>query len=80
MTVFWHELVRLPALALVLLIRVYCLLISPWLGAHCRFQPTCSRYAIKALQEHGLTAGIVLSVIRILKCHPFHTGGYDPVP
>ncbi|MCW8093431.1 membrane protein insertion efficiency factor YidD [Alteromonas sp. ASW11-130] len=63
-----------------LLIWVYKLLISPMLGQRCRFHPTCSQYAIDALKTHGLVIGGWLSVKRILKCHPLHAGGCDPVP
>ncbi len=50
------------------------------LGPHCRFTPTCSQYAIEAISTYGILKGAVLSVKRILKCHPFHDGGYDPLP
>jgi putative membrane protein insertion efficiency factor len=68
------------------LIRVYQLLISPVLhaisgpAAGCRFSPTCSEYARQAIHEHGLRHGGWLAVRRIFKCHPWHEGGYDPVP
>jgi uncharacterized protein len=62
------------------LIRGYRLLISPLLGQNCRFQPTCSQYAIEAIDRFGLWRGSGLAVRRILRCHPFHPGGYDPVP
>jgi len=65
---------------LILLIRGYQRWISPMLPASCRFHPTCSQYAIDAYQRFGLIQGTKLSVIRILKCHPFHPGGVDPVP
>ncbi|MFP4560023.1 MAG: membrane protein insertion efficiency factor YidD [Thiohalorhabdus sp.] len=65
---------------LVLIIRGYRWLISPLLGAHCRFQPTCSSYAITALERHGPIKGSWLALRRILRCHPFHPGGDDPVP
>lgn len=64
----------------ILLIRSYQLVISPLLGPNCRFYPTCSAYAIQALSIHGCIKGIFLISIRLLKCHPFHPGGYDPVP
>lgn len=64
----------------VLLVKFYQLFISPMLGQRCRFHPTCSRYTIKALNSHGLLIGGWLSFKRILKCHPFNPGGYDPVP
>jgi putative membrane protein insertion efficiency factor len=62
------------------LIRVYQLCISPWLGAHCRFHPSCSHYAHDAVREHGSLRGSWLTARRLLRCHPFHSGGYDPVP
>jgi hypothetical protein len=64
---------------LIRLIRLYQRLISPHLPAACRFYPTCSQYAIEALEYHGLLKGLALSCWRVLKCHPFHPGGYDPV-
>ena len=63
-----------------LLIRFYRVGISPLLGPHCRFQPTCSQYAIIAISRYGVGKGTYLAVRRLLKCHPFHKGGYDPVP
>jgi hypothetical protein len=65
---------------LTLLIRGYQLIISPWLGSHCRFYPSCSEYTLIAIQTHGALRGLVLGVKRILRCHPWHPGGYDPVP
>lgn len=62
------------------LIRLYQLLISPWLPRSCRFQPTCSSYAIEALKVHGLFRGSWLAVRRISRCHPWGDTGYDPVP
>ncbi|MGD9873889.1 MAG: membrane protein insertion efficiency factor YidD [Kiritimatiellia bacterium] len=64
----------------IILIRGYQRLISPWLGEHCRFYPTCSSYAVEALEKHGFFAGTWLAFRRLLKCHPFHPGGLDPVP
>ena len=61
-------------------VRGYRLLLSPWLGSSCRFEPTCSRYALDALQQHGAWHGSWLSARRILRCHPWCTGGHDPVP
>ncbi|XEM48876.1 membrane protein insertion efficiency factor YidD [Agaribacterium sp. ZY112] len=69
-------LVLLPCL----LIRIYQLFISPLLGPHCRFNPSCSSYALQALKTHGLFRGSFLSLNRIRKCHPWHEGGDDPVP
>jgi len=65
---------------LTILIRGYQLLISPWLGSHCRFYPTCSEYALIAIKTHGAFRGLVLSIKRIFRCHPWHPGGFDPVP
>ncbi len=62
------------------LIKIYQKLISPILGKNCRFIPTCSVYTYKAIEIHGVIKGIYLGVKRILKCHPFNEGGYDPVP
>ncbi len=62
------------------LIRGYQRLISPWLGPRCRFTPTCSQYAIQALQVHGAAKGSLLAVLRILRCNPLFPWGYDPVP
>jgi len=62
------------------LIRLYQLSLSSLLGPRCRFFPTCSHYTQEAIQQHGLLQGGKLSLKRICKCHPFHSGGYDPVP
>jgi len=62
------------------MIRLYQLSISPLFPASCRFYPTCSNYTIEAINKHGAFKGLLLGVKRILKCHPFHNGGYDPVP
>lgn len=62
------------------LIRGYRYLISPFLPPSCRFTPTCSRYAIEAIQAHGTLRGLFLACGRIFRCHPFCDGGYDPVP
>lgn len=66
--------------ALKLLIRCYRLVISPMLGPTCRFYPSCSAYAEEALDQHGAIRGSYLTVRRLLRCHPWHPGGYDPVP
>jgi hypothetical protein len=63
----------------ILSIRFYQLLISPLIPPSCRFTPTCSHYAIEAIEMHGLLRGSYLAGRRILRCHPFHKGGYDPV-
>ena len=62
------------------IIRAYQLLVSPWLGPRCRFYPSCSCYAHTAIQEYGAMRGAWLALRRLLRCHPFHEGGYDPVP
>jgi uncharacterized protein len=62
------------------LIRGYQLCISPWLGSQCRFYPSCSHYALDAVREHGSLRGSWLALRRLSRCHPFHSGGYDPVP
>ncbi|WP_083995911.1 MULTISPECIES: membrane protein insertion efficiency factor YidD [Desulfosporosinus] len=64
---------------LILLLRFYQKFISPLKGQTCRFYPSCSEYAIQALQKYGLFRGSYKSLVRILKCHPFHPGGHDPV-
>jgi len=63
-----------------LLLRGYQLVISPWLGDCCRFHPSCSHYCADAVKRFGFVKGLRLGVIRICKCHPFHPGGLDPVP
>ena len=65
---------------LMLLIRAYQLVLSPMLGPSCRFYPSCSCYAHEAIARHGPVLGLWLAVRRILRCHPFTPGGYDPVP
>ena len=67
--------------ALVLLIiRGYQRFVSPLLGSNCRFYPSCSQYSYEAIDRYGSVAGIWLGIKRIVKCHPFHPGGFDPVP
>jgi putative membrane protein insertion efficiency factor len=62
------------------LIKVYQYTLSPLLGPACRFHPSCSEYAYQAILRHGPVNGLLLAVKRILRCHPFHPGGVDPVP
>ncbi|HET7763884.1 MAG TPA: membrane protein insertion efficiency factor YidD [Burkholderiales bacterium] len=63
-----------------LLIAGYRFSISPLLGMHCRFHPSCSAYALEALERHGATRGGWLAIRRLARCHPWHAGGHDPVP
>jgi putative membrane protein insertion efficiency factor len=65
---------------LIAVVRFYRLFLSPWLGSSCRFEPTCSAYALQALQEHGASSGAYLTVARVARCHPWCAGGLDPVP
>jgi putative membrane protein insertion efficiency factor len=65
---------------LIQLVRLYRIAISPWLGGNCRFDPTCSSYAIDALQIHGVVKGSWLAIKRMGRCHPWGGSGYDPVP
>ncbi len=62
------------------LVKGYRLLLSPWLGSSCRFEPTCSRYALGALESHGAATGTYLTIARLARCHPWCDGGLDPVP
>lgn len=70
----------MTAKLLIALIRGYQYALSPFLGGSCRFLPTCSAYAIEAIQAHGAFRGGVLAARRIMRCHPFGRSGYDPVP
>jgi len=70
----------LPRQLLMGVVRGYRLLLSPWLGNGCRFEPTCSLYALGALDQHGAAAGSYLTVRRLARCHPWCNGGLDPVP
>lgn len=65
---------------LILLVRGYQVTLSPLLGGQCRYYPTCSAYAIEALERHGALRGSWMAARRIGRCHPFRPGGYDPVP
>ena len=65
---------------MLLVIRAYRYLLSPWWGNQCRFDPTCSEYALQAIGQHGALRGSGLALRRLVKCHPWHRGGFDPVP
>ncbi|MCH2140653.1 MAG: membrane protein insertion efficiency factor YidD [Phycisphaerales bacterium] len=72
-----------PSLAsqfLILLVRIYQVTLSPFMGGHCRYQPTCSKYAIEALRDHGAFRGGWLAFKRVARCHPWGGSGWDPVP
>lgn len=71
---------QLPALLLVLLVRIYQYTLSPFIGRSCRYTPTCSNYSIEALRKHGVIKGSWLSAKRIASCNPWGGSGYDPVP
>ena len=75
-----RRIVQVPRQLLMALVRGYRFFLSPWLGSSCRFEPTCSAYALNALAQHGAIAGTALAVGRIARCHPWCQGGYDPVP
>ncbi|MBQ1907230.1 MAG: membrane protein insertion efficiency factor YidD [Firmicutes bacterium] len=66
--------------AIIFLVRMYQVNVSPFTGAHCRFRPTCSQYFIEAVEKYGAVRGSWLGIKRILRCHPGNPGGYDPVP
>ncbi len=65
---------------LVILIRAYQWLLSPFLGQNCRYHPSCSHYAVEAVERHGPIRGTWMALRRVGRCHPWHEGGYDPVP
>ena len=65
---------------LLALIKGYRFLLSPWWGRQCRFTPTCSEFAEEAVERHGALQGAWLAMRRVSRCHPWHAGGYDPVP
>ena len=61
-------------------IRLYRLALSPWWGGQCRYTPTCSQFAAEAIERHGAWHGAWLAIRRVGRCHPWHAGGYDPIP
>jgi putative membrane protein insertion efficiency factor len=65
---------------LLIFIKFYQFFISPFAGHNCRYYPTCSAYAVEAIERYGSLKGVFLTAKRILRCHPFHAGGFDPVP
>ena len=71
---------NITSLPFIALIKLYQLIISPWLGSQCRFTPTCSHYAIEALKKHGPVKGLWLAIERIVRCNPWGGHGNDPVP
>jgi putative membrane protein insertion efficiency factor len=71
---------RVLARMLIAMVVAYRRYVSPVLPARCRFYPSCSAYSVEALQKHGAIRGTGLTIWRLLRCHPFHPGGYDPVP
>ena len=71
---------QVPARTLILVIELYRTYVSPLRLPTCRFTPTCSEYAVESLRTHGALKGSILSVVRLLKCAPWHSGGYDPTP
>jgi putative membrane protein insertion efficiency factor len=71
---------KIPARILIALLQGYRWLVSPWLGSSCRFHPSCSHYASEALATHGAWRGSWLALARVARCHPWHPGGFDPVP
>ena len=68
------------AYLLIWLIKMYQILLSPFFGQQCRFSPTCSQYALDAINKHGALRGAYYAVGRLLRCHPWHSGGHDPAP
>ena len=75
-----HLLFTLPQQALMTLVRAYRLLLSPWLGSACRFEPTCSTYSLQVLEMHGAVVGTYMTLHRLARCQPFCAGGHDPAP
>ena len=65
---------------MLILLRIYKKAFSPWLPRACRFHPTCSEYMYQAIEKYGLMKGLLMGIKRIRHCHPWHAGGFDPVP
>ncbi|UCC45421.1 MAG: membrane protein insertion efficiency factor YidD [Candidatus Zixiibacteriota bacterium] len=70
---------KITVFPLIFLIHLYRYTLSPVFGNDCRYEPTCSRYAEEALRKHGAIGGSIMALKRVLRCHPWHEGGYDPV-
>ncbi len=75
---FSPALARMPALALIAVVRAYQWVLSPWIGRVCRFEPSCSHYMIGSVRKHGALKGGWRGLLRIFRCHPLHPGGFDP--
>lgn len=69
---------KIPSVLLIGLVRLYQIFLSPFFGGQCRFHPTCSHYFIEAVKKYGAISGTYRGIRRILRCHPYHPGGYDP--
>jgi len=78
MAATWKLVQRVPAAALVAAVRVYQIVVSPWLGNVCRYEPSCSAYMIGAVHKYGFLRGLWRGICRIARCHPLRAGGYDP--
>lgn len=76
----WPAIQDVPKRALMALVQIYRLLFKAWIGSSCRFEPSCSAYALQALERHGAAKGAWLTGGRLLRCHPYCQGGCDPVP
>ncbi|MEX0724825.1 MAG: membrane protein insertion efficiency factor YidD, partial [Planctomycetaceae bacterium] len=74
----WQRVTSIPAFLLIGLVKLYQWSLSPIFGGQCRFYPSCSNYFIQAVQKYGVISGSIRGVARILRCHPFYRGGYDP--
>jgi len=68
------------ARVLMWMIRAYQVVLSPFFGQQCRFYPTCSQYALEAINRHGAIVGVYYVIRRVMRCHPWHVGGHDPIP
>ena len=76
---FKHHHLKMIKIFFIIPIKIYQLLLSPFIGKSCRFEPTCSSYSIESIKRYGVIKGVSLSLKRILKCHPWGDSGYDPV-